>query len=137
MGHKNAVKTSEKCTENLHGPYFNFNVSRFLVYCKMTLYLCIYWRYNSREMQFSFQTLLQIKFFLRDFNLRTRSLWVSLYQNLVSLYYFLIITIILIWCPYQYCYFHQHLKIKIFEQKKILRLHKAYMHKVHEPTKRS
>ena len=75
--------------QDIYNPYFNFNVSRFLVYCKVTLYLCIYWRYNSPEMHaVVILDTAVTKFFLRDFNLRTRSLWVSLYWNLVSLYFY-------------------------------------------------
>ena len=40
---------------------------------------------------------------------------------------------------YIYSYFHQRLKIKISKKnrKKILTLHKVYIQKVHEPTKKS
>ena len=63
--------------------YFNFNVSRFLVYCMVTL-LEVQLTRNAVVILDTAAT----KFFLRDFNLRTRSLWVSLYWNLVSSYFY-------------------------------------------------
>ena len=64
MGHKNAVNTSEKYTENLHGPYFKFNVSRFLVYCKVgkslleLTILILFFNYNNNAYIVPISTLL-------------------------------------------------------------------------------
>ena len=69
--------------QNIYNPYFNFNVSRFLVYCMVTL-LEVQLTRNAVVILDTAAT----KFFLKDFNLRTRSLWVSLYWNLVSLYFY-------------------------------------------------
>ena len=69
--------------QDIYNPYFNFNVSRFVDYCMVTLL----------EVQLTRNVVVILdtaatKLFLRDFNLRTRSLWVSLYWNLVSSYFY-------------------------------------------------